>query len=209
MRATKLAYAALTLAVLGCASGGAGRAPLADAIPGLGAASVRGAPVLTSLPPVSSYAFIDPSRYFHELKADEKRSPTDPTLESLRESVAAVLRGNGWRERTADSAAYHIAVVYAERTAVRRTQSPDPRGEVPPQRTCDLTRNARCREPPAPRYPPITTHTSHTNRSIAVVIERRDVQARRWWRLDATDRAAAERYLSRQTLELLLAAADR
>lgn len=208
MRATTLAYAALTLAVLGCASGGAARVPAADVIPGLGAASVRGAPVLASLPPVSTYAFIDPSRYFHELKADEQRSPTDPALESLRESVAAVLRGNGWRESAPDSATFHIAVVYAERTAVRVTETPDPRGEIPPPRRCDLTRNPLCREPPPPRYPPIRTSTPYTDRTIGAVIERVGSE-RRWWVLDATDRAASERYLSRQTLELLLAAADR
>jgi hypothetical protein len=209
MRAPTLGHAVLVFVVVGCASGGAGRLPSADVIPGLGTASVRDAPVLTSLPPVSTYAFIDPSRYFHELTAEEERSPTDPALESLRESVAAVLRGNGWREASADSAAYHIAVVYAERTAVRRTQAPDPRGDVPPPRTCDLTRNAMCREPRAPRYPPISTHTSYTDRTIGAVIERVGGSERRWWVLDGTDRATSERYLSRQTLELLLAAAAR
>jgi hypothetical protein len=41
------------------------------------------------------------------------------------------------------------------------------------------------------------------------VIERVGGSERRWWVLDGTDRAESERYLSRQTLELLLAAADR
>lgn len=209
MRAPTFGHAVLVSVVVGCASAGVSRPPSGDGIPGLGAASVRGAPVMTSLPPVSTYAFIDPSRYFHELTADEERSPTDPALESLRESVAAVLRGNGWRETTPDSAAYRIAVVYAERTEVRRTATPDPRGDIPPPRRCDLTRNAMCREPPPPRYPPIMTHTSYTDKTIGVVIERVGEVARRWWVMDGTDRAASERYLSRQTLELLLAAADR
>ncbi len=208
--------AALTILLASCASSSAapaarvrpraarGQAVAGGEAPGaINLPHVAGAQVLVALPAVATYAFTAPSQIFGNISATEDGSPADPALESLRESAAMVLRGNGWREVPRDSAEFLLAVAITARPHVYYVSRPDPRGEVILPRRCGVSSPASCVEPRPPRYAPIVTTTPITEYRTGVAIVRVADQARKAWMLDG-DRAEVEAFVSREVLRLLL-----
>lgn len=162
------------------------------------------APILTSLPTLSTYAWIAPSSVFRGVgAADDSMARSDQTA-SLRETASAVLRANGWRETAPDSASFHLAIVQLTRTGMRTELHPDPRSErIPPLVCPTLSRERRqlCSEPPPPRYAPIRRDVPYTDSRVTFGIVRVHDSAIRWWLVDISQLNT----LARGTVELLQA----
>ncbi len=162
-----------------------------------------GASVLVALPAVATYAFTVPSTVFGNISPAEDALASDPSMESLRESAATVLRGNGWREVPSDSAQFHVSVASTARPHVALVSRPDPRGEVVLPRRCGVSSPPGCQEPLPPRYAPIVTRMPITEYRIGVAIVRVEDKARKAWMLEG-NRPEVERFVSREVLRLLL-----
>lgn len=176
----------------------------AQALTTLGA--VEGEPI-RQLPAVATYAFVAPSRLFTVLDSLDDLRSAAAEFSDHRESAAAVLRANGWREATADSAAFLLAFAVHERIQLRQESRPDPRNERSTVPTCDPNWRAtgrRCVEPAPPRHPLIvTTHQEVWRRTGFSILRVRD-GATRWWLLSAMNADEQRRYIAEQVLRLLL-----
>lgn len=165
------------------------------------------APELTSLPPVARFAFVPPSSAFRGVTSKED-SAAMRAAAGLREDASAVLRANGWREASADSAEFLLSAAVIVVTGERVTMVPDPRNERRPPQTCPRgvydVRNP-CREPAPPRYPPTRRVDLYSLRMSAYSIRRRADGATRWWALERMGEDEAGRFVARETLALLLA----
>jgi hypothetical protein len=162
------------------------------------------APVLTSLPELSTYAWIAPSAVFSGVGADDDSLALSDHAASLRETASAVLRANGWRETAPDSASYHLAIVQVSRTGMRTELRPDPRSERIPPLVCPTLSRERqqlCSEPPPRQYPPIRREVPYTDSRVTFGIVRVHDSATRWWLLDTSQL----NMLARGTVELLRA----
>lgn len=168
--------------------------------------AVEGEPI-RQLPAVATYAFVPPSLLFTVLDSLDDLRSAAAEFEDHRESAAAVLRANGWRETTPDSAAFLLALAVHERIQLRHESRPDPRNERTTVPTCDPNWRAtgrRCVEPAPSRYPPIvTTHQELWRRTGFSILRARD-GATRWWLLSAMNADEQRRYIAEQVLKLLL-----
>jgi hypothetical protein len=128
----------------------------------------------------------------------------------LREDASAVLRANGWRETTVDSADCHLAMVRVERTGERTVTTPDPRNQERPPRRGDASTKSTvpCQEPVYRDYPPHIARALFTEHKVGYSIKRRADGATRWWVLEMMGDDEAALFVARSTLELLLAVDD-
>jgi hypothetical protein len=165
----------------------------------------QAAPPLRSLPPNATFSWVASNTVFAELSTRESEARPALILQ-LREDAAAVLRANGWRETTPDSADYRLALVRVERTGAQTVTRPDPRNERRPPPRCEggVTRHpTTCKDPAPPEYPPIRTVESYTTRELGYAIVRAKDGASAWWVMQLAD-DEAKRFVERETLALLL-----
>jgi hypothetical protein len=148
------------------------------------------APPLGALPALATFAWVLPSDVFTGVnQADDARAMSGSSAE-LREASSAVLRANGWRETSPDSASYLLALIDVQHAGMRQEMVPDPRGEVIPPSVCaDLPREQKqfCREPPLRRYPPIPKMMPYRDHRVAFAIVRVHDQARQSWLVDIAE----------------------
>jgi hypothetical protein len=121
--------------------------------------------------------------------------------------AAAVLRANGWRETSPESAQFRLSMVRVERHGRRTTTQPDPRNDRRPPQKCErgyINVKKPCYEDPAPNYPPIRTTNVYTIVSVGYSIERVSDGATAWW-VTSQEPLETRQFVARKTLELLLA----
>lgn len=185
----------------------AGKRALAD--PGmmlLTQPSREAAPVIRSLPPLATYAWIRPGTAFQGLQPHEDVE-SGAAVADVQETATAVLRANGWREAAPDSAQYHLTMARAEFHGERFVVRHDPRNERRPPQVCPGGRSNRlenCREPAPPNYPPIRVLETYTRVNYGYAITRVADGAWRWWVIDLSPEDT-DRFVARRTVELLLA----
>lgn len=172
--------------LVGCASaGGASRELVGDGGSAGAFPLPRGdAAEIDVLPALSAFAWVPPSLVFSGVTPPEdERAMSESTVE-LRNASSAVLRANGWRETSPDSASFVLALIDVQRTGMRSEQVPNPRNEMVRPSVCANLPPAQkqvCREPPPKDYPPITKMVSFTDHRVAFAIVRAHDQARRTW----------------------------
>jgi hypothetical protein len=162
--------------------------------------------VLRSLPPTATFAWVSPTTAFAGITAKEA-STEHAAVEEAKIDAAAVLRANGWRETTADSAQFHLTMVRTERSGQRTTTAPDPRNDQRPPQKCDKgVSNLRnpCYEDPSPSYPPVRTVSQFSVFSMGYSIQRVSDGASAWW-VTTAEPKEARNFMARKTVELLLA----
>lgn len=189
---------------IGCASAGGSMRGIASE--GLFPLPKGDAVALEALPGLSTFAWVPPSLLFSGVApADDARAMSVSSAE-LRDASSAVLRANGWRETTPDSASFVLALVDVERAGMRQEMVPDPRGEMPQPSVCaNLSREQQqvCREPPPRRYPPIPKMMPFRDHRVAFAIVRVHDQARRSWLVKIEEMNT----IARGTVQLLKAEA--
>lgn len=161
---------------------------------------------LDALPGLSTFAWVPPSIVFTGVSAEDDARAMSAGGAERRDAASAVLRANGWRETTSDSASFLLALIDVEQAGMRQEMVPDPRGEVIPPSVCaDLPRERKqfCTEPPLRRYPPIAKMMPFRDHRVAFAIVRTHDQARRSWLVDVADM----NMIARGTVTLLKAQA--
>jgi hypothetical protein len=205
----RVAALAFTLLVgTGCASGGGtAQGPAINASSAGAFPLPKGdAPALGALPGLSTYAWVPPSFAFTGLTPLDDERAMAASGADLRDASSAVLRANGWRETSADSASFLLALIDVEQVGMRSEKVPDPRGEMPQPSVCANLSPAQkqvCREPPPRRYPPIDKMMPYRDHRVAFAIVRVHDQARRTWLVNITDMNS----IARGTVNLLKAQA--
>lgn len=162
---------------------------------------------ITRLPAVATFAWVTPSLVFPALDSIDDRRSLGPEFDEQRESAAAVLRANGWREAAKDSAQFLLAFGVRDRTILVQESHPDPRNERTTVPTCDPNWRAtgrRCVEPAPPRYPPVVVPRQATDRRVGFGIVRVRDGATQWWLLHRLGTAEQGPFIARQVLTLLL-----
>ena len=161
--------------------------------------------LLTELPELSTYAWVDPSALL---------TAVDPTHDSLaragvfdeqRSIATAVLRANGWFETDPERAAFHFALVDLTFLGSRIERRPDPRSlRLPPPKCQNLpaAQQQTCVEPPLPVYPPIAERVSFTERLVTFAVRRVHDGALRTWSVTPT---SLRRTVPRSLVELIAA----
>lgn len=199
------ALLALCLLVgIGCASAGSSMRGIASE--GLFPLPKGDAITLEALPGLSTFAWVPPSLLFAGVSPTDDERAMSVSGAELREASSAVLRANGWRETTPDSASFVLALVDVAQASMRQEMVPDPRGEMPQPSVCaDLTPVQRqlCREPPPRRYPPIPKMMPFRDHRVAFAIVRVHDQARHSWLVKIEDMNT----IARGTVQLLKAQA--
>jgi hypothetical protein len=174
------------LMLVGCAS--AGGAPRDVASGGNSAGKFplpKGdATEIDALPGLSAFAWVPPSLVFSGVSPEDDERAMSVRTTELRDASSAVLRANGWRETSPDSASFVLALVDVERTGMRTEQVPDPRNDMTQPSVCANLPPAQkqvCREPPPRRYPPIPKMMPYKDHRVVFAIVRVHDQARRTW----------------------------
>jgi hypothetical protein len=174
------------LMLVGCAS--AGGAPRDVASGGSSAGKFplpKGdATEIDALPGLSAFAWVPPSLVFSGVSPEDDERAMSVRTAELRDASSAVLRANGWRETSPDSASFVLALVDVERTVMREEKYPDPRSDMTQPSVCANLPPAQrqvCREPPPRTYPPIIKVMPFNDHRVVFAIVRVHDQARRTW----------------------------
>lgn len=195
---------------LGC--GGGGASPETESRPERRIASAlpvgRPGPTIEALPSHATYAWVEASRLFLHVDAQDDQWSLGSRSEEVREHLSAAIRAHGWRLASPDSAQYLLTAVYARRTRENFAYVDDPRNlEVQSSQCAHLPQAQRstCMEPPPPRYPPRRERRPPVwHVYLGFAIARAEDGATRWWVFGAPQRNE----IVRRTIELL-AAGDR
>jgi hypothetical protein len=136
---------------------------------------------------------------------DGKEDEATPmALEDLRSTAATVLRANGWRETTRDSADFHLVLVSTKRERQHEYYVPDPRNArwQPPR--CDLTKKVSCPHVNPPNYPPVRQVEYYVEYRTGYALRRVADGAVAWWFLGHPAEKSTSDQLARINVELLL-----
>ncbi len=156
----------------GCAAGRLGPAEVAPAYP----IGIQGRPPLTSLPELSTFAWILPTQAFDGATPAMDSAARRGEDRELRDLASAVLRANGWIEVEPDKAAYHLAIATASAMQTVIEERPDPRSLAPPPPSVCATRSREqqqvCDEPRERSYPPLRERVLRLERRVSFAITR-------------------------------------
>lgn len=161
------------------------------------------APKVSTLPPGATYAWVKPSSMFIGAEGEEDEA-TPMALDDLRSTAATVLRANGWRETTRDSADFHLVLVSTKRERQHEYFVPDPRNArwQPPR--CDLTKKVSCPHVNPPNYPPVRQVEYYVEYRTGYAVKRVADGAVAWWFLGHPAEKSTGDQLARINVELLL-----